>query len=216
MASPTRSDATSSSNSNKRPLEDDTPRAKRSAHAPSLSHHSRSQGSFTSDQSPTPSSQRSSRVSTKEQRRWLQLNPHGLVFRALDYFENMPPNLTALIRDVDALTEGRGILARDKQVALTTAAEYDTRFRWVLQGDRFADDTARVGCTPTPEDVCQAVEAAIECETYGYPEATWNLEVHQSILRMAFRSGGTRRFRYLVNFMGRYISPLSHFMVRYD
>ncbi|KAM3547341.1 hypothetical protein ARSEF4850_010079 [Beauveria asiatica] len=200
MASPARSDAASSSNSNKRPLEEETPRAKRRAHAPSISHHS--QDSLASDQSPTPSSQRSGRVSTKEQRRWLQLNPRGLVMRALDYFENMPPDLAALVRDVEALSEGRGILAKDMQAALTKAAESDARFLWALQADRFTDDTATARCTPTPEEVCQVVEAAIECDTYGYPEATWNLEVHQSILRMAFRPGGTRRFKYLVNFMG--------------
>ncbi|TQV94145.1 hypothetical protein IF1G_07024 [Cordyceps javanica] len=183
-------EASPSSSSSKRRLDDETPRAKRIM-------TSRSERSYVSLSS--ASSNRSGRTgggsSPRKQLRSLQLNPRGLDVRSLfDAHAALfrPAALQRLLDDVQEIADGRGIVAREVQPSLERAAAWDVRFSWALRhggvhivGDDGASDLR--GRSPPPAAVRRVLKAALECDDRGHPEANWNTHVHSRILEMAFR-----------------------------
>ncbi len=200
MASPTRSDRSSQ----KRPLDDETPRARRIQVRRGAPASSSGLGHDSLPSERPPSSQRSGRLSPKKQLRSLQLDPAGLDVREFDSFRDMPEELETMLDRIAAFSDGKGIVASAVQDALAEAAVTDRGFRWALRGsDHLSDDPAAAeGCTPLPKDVRGAVDAAVECSTRSHPEANWNMEVHAQILRMAFQPVSKSKYTHLVNFMG--------------
>lgn len=149
-------------------------------------------------------SERSGRLSTQKHLQLLRLGPHGIKFRDLTHFEDKPHSLEVLLEVVDIVMEGRGILSSSARKELELAAQSHTDFKWVLRSSGyFSDARDNVGHTPSFEDVLTVVAAAAECSTYGHPKANWNLEVHQPVLKLAFRPPSQAPFNHLVNFMGR-------------
>ncbi|KAM3509101.1 hypothetical protein MY10362_000810 [Beauveria mimosiformis] len=180
----------------KRRMDDETPRAKRVQSSSSRSYSFSEQSSRCT---------RSGRTSPLKQMLKLRHDPNGLDMRELESFADMPEELVMLLDDIQAFVDGKGIVSTSAQVALVAAAQSDQSFRWASpsrSSEFLTDDPTVAGCTPLPEFVLDAKAAAVECSYRNYPEATWNLEVHQLILSMAFRPPGQRRFRQLVNFMG--------------
>lgn len=110
-----------------------------------------------------------------------------------------------LLDDIEAFSEGRGIVARDAEDALEKAADTDSRFTWAMRPGALhvSDDKGLVGRTPPPGAVRKVMKAAFQCSAKRHPEANWNLEVHQQILGMAFRPTEESDFEHLIDFMGR-------------
>ncbi|KAM3542188.1 hypothetical protein ARSEF1564_004932 [Beauveria bassiana] len=200
MASPTRG----SSPPNKRPLDDETPRAKRIQVPAAASSSGLSQDSSLPPADCSPSSRRSGRVSPRKQLRRLHLDSRGLDVRELAMFRAaMPTGLQELVDGVAAISRGKRVVARDTQSALEEAAKSDVEFRWALLDDHhLSDDPAVAGQTPSPHDVRHVVDAAIRCSTRDHPEANWNMMVHDQVLQMAFQPRGKPRYSHLVNFVG--------------
>lgn len=172
---------------------DDTPRAKRTQ----MSDHSYS----LSEQS---SQARSGRTSPVKQKQQLEDDPKGLKLDEFSEFVNMPTALRTFIQDVRAFTLGQGIVSASTADALADVRSHDSFYWLALQESSvyLTDDPSIAGCTPSPEDVLDIIAARVECSNKNHPEANWNVEVHQPILRMAFRPPGQKRFKQLVNFMG--------------
>ncbi|KAM3519013.1 hypothetical protein NHJ13051_007803 [Beauveria bassiana] len=182
-------EASPSSTSSKRQLDDQTPRAKRIQTG-------RSERSYALLSS--TSSNRSSRTgggsSPRKQLRSLQLHPRGLDVRSLfDAHATLfrPAALQRLLDDVQEIADGRGIVAREVQPSLERAAAWDTRFSWALRqggAHMVANDGASDlgGRSPPPAAVRRVIKAALECDDRGHPEANWNTHVHSRILEMAF------------------------------
>ncbi len=196
MASPVRSPS-------KRPLDNETPRPKR-VQTDFMVDRSLPSLSSASEQSPS-SSRRT--ASPQKHLRTLALNPQGLDVRDMYDVKDAkarPQSLRTLLRDIEAFSYSEGIVARDAQEALAKAAEADDRFSWALRAGaaHVSDDEELIGRTPPPSAVRKVMNAAFECNRRGHPEATWNLEVHQRILDMAFRPTEETDWEHLINFMG--------------
>ncbi|KAM0742682.1 hypothetical protein ACQRIT_002859 [Beauveria bassiana] len=191
MASPT-----------KRPSDDETPRAKRvqTGLIPERSYPSLSSASEQST-----SSRRT--ASPQKHLRALALNPRGLDVRDMYDVKDAkarPQTLRTLLLDIEAFSDGEGIVARDAQEALAKAAVADDRFAWALRAGaaHVSDDKDLLCRTPPPSAVRKVMKAAFQCNRMGHPEANWNLEVHQRIFDMAFRPTEETDFENLVDFMG--------------
>ncbi|KAM3506634.1 hypothetical protein MY11210_007482 [Beauveria gryllotalpidicola] len=189
----------------KRPLDDETPRAKRvQTSAPSERSHI-SLSSASSDHS----SRRSTTASSpRKQLRALRLETNGLDTRDLAVFDHMPSALETLLDQVAAFADGESIVARDVQPALAEAAAHDRELRWALRGadGYMSDEPGLAGRTPSPYVVRKVVMQAAECNMRDSPEVNWNLEVHQLVLDMAFRPAQTTanatHSKNLINFIG--------------
>ncbi|OAA36805.1 hypothetical protein ISF_09938 [Cordyceps fumosorosea ARSEF 2679] len=197
-------DASNMASPSKRPLDDATPRAKRVQTAAFMPEHSYPSLSSASDQSPS-SSRRN--PSPQKHLRTLALHPRGLDVRDMyDVKDTMarPPMLRKLLVDIEAFSDGQGIVAKDAQDALRKAADADDRFAWALRAGapHVSDDEELLGRCPPPSTVRKVMKAAFQCNARRHPEATWNLEVHQRILDMALRPTEETDFENLVDFMG--------------
>ncbi|XWW97787.1 hypothetical protein V2A60_005774 [Cordyceps javanica] len=185
----------------RRPDNDETLRTRRSkvGSAASTPSSGLSYDPFASGQSPAP--QRSGRPSPEKQLRRLQLHPEGLDVRELATFRGMPEELETMLDRIAAFSDGKGIVPPAVQGALAEAAASDRAFRWALRGsDHVSDEPAMTAaCTPAPQDVRDALDAAVECSTQSHNEANWIMQVHAQILRMAFQPGGNPKYIHLVN-----------------
>lgn len=192
---------TLSGNLSKRPFDDETPCIRRVQ-------TSTSERSYSSDHSASSSRRAGRTASLQKQLRLLQLNPRGLDVRDMydvKYTKARPQTLQTLLGDIDAFSDGHGIVAKDAQHALEKAAGSDSRFSWALRPGALhvSHEKDLAGRTPPPGAVRKVMNAAAECSTKQHPEANWNLEVHQQILDMAFRPTEESEFVNLIDFMGR-------------
>ncbi|KAH7009956.1 hypothetical protein EDB80DRAFT_838956, partial [Ilyonectria destructans] len=144
-------------------------------------------------------SERSGRLLPQKHLQILRLSPHGIEFRDLTHFNDKPHSLEVLLEVVDVIMEGKGIISSSAREELELAAQSHKDFKWVLRSSEYFSDTrGNVGHTPSLEDVLNVVAAAAECSTYGHPEANWNLEVHQQVLKLAFRPPYQAPFKHLL------------------
>ncbi|EGX87890.1 hypothetical protein CCM_09513 [Cordyceps militaris CM01] len=187
----------------KRPLDGEPPR-RQNVQMGIMSDLSSPSFPSASEQS-TSSSRRTS--SPKKHLRILAHNPRGLDVRDMydvKYIKARPQILRMLLLDIEAFSDGQGIVAKDAQDALAKAADTDDMFTWALRAGavNLSDNKELLGRTPPPSAVRKVMKAACQCNTRRHPEANWNLEVHQRILDMAFRPQKETDFENLIDFMG--------------
>lgn len=151
-------------------------------------------------------SQVSGQISPRKQLQSLSRDPQGVLFREfIAFYEKpKPPDLTKLIDDIELIMLGKGIVSKSRREDLTNASKLSKAFRWVtMGGEFFSDERDLIGHTPSPKDVCRVRDAAEECSRNDHPEISWNMEVHQLVLSIAFRPSDQRLHTHLVNFMSR-------------
>ncbi|KAK5987432.1 hypothetical protein PT974_11559 [Cladobotryum mycophilum] len=183
------------------PPDDGTPRPLkrvRSNLASDLSDRSRSLSSLRS------SDKSSRRNSPQRQLQQLRLNPKGIRFQPLSSFTSKPSSLESLLDAIDDITEGKGIVPERMREQLMQEPHED--FKWARRSSHYY--SADLEYSPSPDDVLEVLDAANECDSRHHAEVTWNAEVHQLVLGLAFRQGRRCKFRHLVNFTNTTVASI--------
>ncbi|KAL6399559.1 hypothetical protein AUP68_18109 [Ilyonectria robusta] len=147
------------------------------------------------DLEPSELSAASGRLSPSKQLRALRHQPDGIEYRELSDFDNKPASLRSLLKSIDTVMEGQGIVASSHHPALLQAAEDDGDvFDWAASGASyyFSDGRDQFGQTPSVENVLRILDKAIQCSQGDHHEDAWNNFVHTPLLELAFHPTGQR------------------------
>ncbi|EXK76353.1 hypothetical protein FOQG_18905 [Fusarium oxysporum f. sp. raphani 54005] len=177
--------------------EQETPRAtKIRAQTPSSS---RGSIPHLSSESASQDSRASGRTSPRKHLLVLEGRNDGIRIQDLAGLQHPDLKLQAFLKMMRNISRGRGILPRSMQPA--TLLGVDPAFLEIAEDDAcFSDEREKAGPCPALESVLEALEAAIECSENLHAESTWNIEVHQKLLGLAFRPSGQSKFSHSVNF----------------
>ncbi|PFH55865.1 hypothetical protein XA68_17484 [Ophiocordyceps unilateralis] len=174
--------------------QDSTPRS--DANRP---HTTRSESGYSLPSS-SPSSDASRRLSPREHLLSLELGQEGARIREISRLQDPSPDLANLQKTIDDISLGLGILPPSMRDQL--AQHRDERLSTMAKNEScFSAARDEAGPAPSPSSVIDLLDAAFECQENLHAEASWNIEVHSEVLRLALRPPGQPQFGHLINFM---------------
>ncbi|KAH8647010.1 hypothetical protein BGZ61DRAFT_488217 [Ilyonectria robusta] len=114
---------------------------------------------------PSKLSAASGRLSPSKQLRALRHQPDGIEYRKLSDFNNKPASLHSLLKSIDTVMEGQGIVASSHHPALLQAAEDNGDiFNWAASRASyyFSNGRDQFGQTSSVENVLRILNKAIQ------------------------------------------------------
>ncbi|KAF5022985.1 hypothetical protein F66182_4942 [Fusarium sp. NRRL 66182] len=171
--------------------QDVTPRGKRLQTNRAESHYSLTSGSSASS--------RSSAQSPQKQIKALSRVNDNIEPRELSSLRCPPQSLKEFLRTMRHVSQGQGMLSPSIRDVISAhpdddAAELGNPFF-------FSDQRDLLGHTPSLEQITEILDAAAECQGKSHAEATWNIWVHDKLLRLALIQPGCSLWKQMIGFM---------------
>lgn len=177
-----------------------TPRAHPFRVPPALPYRPRSDGDSTG--SPKSSSSRgpclsnSSSQARSPTRRMADLES-SVALKPWPSNEVVPQDLKDLVKDIERLTAGKGVLPRSVKDTLADAGENMEDIVCLEGAHGSGDGNGSIGRAIFPEMVDAIVESTNSCFVQGDSEACWNAEVHDRVFHLAlWRNAATPEVYY--------------------